>query len=79
MLQNHWSRSCRPKAPELRKLIGKHVEFARTGWVTTDIGVIVSVSGLNVEIEVNGARDWFWFGATGFSFASLRPAPEHDH
>jgi hypothetical protein len=75
-----WNVNRRPTARELRALIGKHVAFRRFNWEhhPERFGIVREIRGKNVSIDERGATDWYWFGASGFSFATLRPAPEKD-
>ncbi len=52
------------KAAQARALIGRTVPFQKMtymGYVYSKrIGTVLSVSGRNVEIDIQGSRDWLW-------------------
>jgi hypothetical protein len=52
------------KAAQARALIGKTVPFRKMtymGYVHSErIGTVLSVSGRNVEVDIQGSRDWLW-------------------
>jgi hypothetical protein len=52
------------KAAQARALIGRTVPFQKMtymGYVCSKrIGTVLSVSGRNVEIDIQGSRDWLW-------------------
>ena len=52
------------KAAQARALIGKTVPFQKMTYMghvySKRIGTVLSVSGRNVEIDIQGSRDWLW-------------------
>jgi hypothetical protein len=52
------------KAAQARALIGKTVPFRKMtymGYVFSErVGTILSVSGRNVEVDLQGSKDWLW-------------------
>jgi ferredoxin-fold anticodon binding domain-containing protein len=48
------------KVSEARKMIGQEVRFRKRYSGITETGIIKSVKGKNVEIDVMGMRDWLW-------------------
>ena len=52
------------KTAQARALIGKTVPFRKMtymGYVSSArIGTVLSVSGRNVEVDMQGSRDWLW-------------------
>lgn len=55
------------KAGELRKLIGKDIEWTdredARGWCRSFSGTVVEVVGRNVLIDSRGSQDWHWLPA----------------
>jgi ribosomal protein L35AE/L33A len=48
------------KVSEARKMIGQEVRFRKRYSGITETGIIKSVQGRNIEVDVMGTRGWLW-------------------